>query len=213
MNSLAIANMLKTVLKTIISKMQTGFLRGRFIGENACFIYDILHITGITFNNVEIKLSQYADDTTLVLDGSRRSLMAALNTLETYVAISGLLVNTDKTQIVWIGKKRHSKEKIETGKNLIWGSSEFYLLGIQFSVSLDKINKLNFDPIIIKIRELLEKWKKRLLTPLGRITVLKSLILPKFNHLFISLPSPPEKTLKEINSIFLSLSGTTNQIR
>ena len=45
MNSLAIANMLKTVLKTIISKMQTGFLSGRFIGENARLIYDILHIT------------------------------------------------------------------------------------------------------------------------------------------------------------------------
>ena len=129
--------------------------------------------------------------------------MAALNMLETYGAISGLLVNTDKTQIVWIGKKRHSKEKIETGKNLIWGSSEFYLLGIHFSVSLDKLSQLNFDPIIIKIRELLEKWKKRLLTPLGRITVLKTLILPKFNHLFMSLPSPPEKTLKEINSLFL----------
>ena len=52
-------------------------------------------IRGISFNNAEIKLSQYADDTTLVLDGSKRSLMAALNTLETYGAISGLLVNTD----------------------------------------------------------------------------------------------------------------------
>ena len=44
-NSLAIANRLKTVLNTIISKMQTGFLSGRFIGENARLIYDILHIT------------------------------------------------------------------------------------------------------------------------------------------------------------------------
>ena len=52
-------------------------------------------IRGISFNNAEIKLSQYADDTTLVLDGSKRSLMAALNTLETYGAISSLLVNTD----------------------------------------------------------------------------------------------------------------------
>ena len=73
-------------------------------------------------------MSQYADDTTLILDGSRQSFLAALNTLETYGAISGLLVNTEKTQIVWIRKKRHSKEKLETGKYLIWGSSEFYLL-------------------------------------------------------------------------------------
>ena len=45
MNSLAIANRLKGVLKTIISKMQKGFLSGRFIGKNAHLIYDILHIT------------------------------------------------------------------------------------------------------------------------------------------------------------------------
>ena len=55
------------------------------------------NIVGITFNNAEIKLSQYADNTTLVLNGSKRSLLAALNMLETYGAISGLLVNTDKT--------------------------------------------------------------------------------------------------------------------
>ena len=41
-------------------------------------------------------MSQYADDATLVLDGSKQSLMAALNTLETYRAISSLLVNTCK---------------------------------------------------------------------------------------------------------------------
>ena len=63
-------------------------------------------------------MSQYADDTSLILGGSRQSLMATLNTFETYGAISGLLVNTDKMQIVWIGKKRHCKEKIETGKKI-----------------------------------------------------------------------------------------------
>ena len=55
-------------------------------------------VKGILFNNAEIKMSQYADNTTLVLYGSGQSLIAALNTLEIYRAISGLLVNTDKTK-------------------------------------------------------------------------------------------------------------------
>ena len=58
------------------------------------------NVKGILFNNTEIKMSQYADNTTLVLDGSGQSLRAALNTLEVYGAISGLLVNTDKMQTV-----------------------------------------------------------------------------------------------------------------
>ena len=52
------------------------------------------------------------DDITLVLDGSGQSLIAAaLSTLEIYGAISGLLVNTDKTQIVWIGKRNDTQRK------------------------------------------------------------------------------------------------------
>ena len=53
-------------------------------------------IKGISFNNTEIKMSQFGD-TTFILDGSRQSLTVALNMLETYGAISGLLVNSNKT--------------------------------------------------------------------------------------------------------------------
>ena len=67
-------------------------------------------------------MSQYADDTTLTLDGSEWSLITALNTLEIYAAVSGLLVNRDKTRIVWIGKKdtegekNRNREKSKLGK-------------------------------------------------------------------------------------------------
>ena len=42
------------------------------------------NISGILVNNKEIKLSQYADDTTLILDGSRESLTASLKTLDNF---------------------------------------------------------------------------------------------------------------------------------
>ena len=45
MKSFIIANRLKSVLDTIMSEMQTGFLNKRFNCENACLIYDILHFT------------------------------------------------------------------------------------------------------------------------------------------------------------------------
>ena len=37
-------------------------------------------IKGIYVDKNEVKISQYADDTTLILDGSRESLVAALQT-------------------------------------------------------------------------------------------------------------------------------------
>ena len=40
-----IAERIKLVLNKLISNDQTGFLSGRYIGENTRFIYDILHVT------------------------------------------------------------------------------------------------------------------------------------------------------------------------
>ena len=64
------------------------------------------NIKGIMIRQKEIKITQFADDTTIILNGTEDSLQAALNILEIFGNISGLRVNTEKTQIVWIGKKR-----------------------------------------------------------------------------------------------------------
>ena len=85
----------------------------------------------------EIKLCQFADDTTLILDGSKESLDSALNTIEIFGSISGLKMNTTKTK-VWIGRKKYCREKINTSFNLEWGSTTFDLLGITFSVNLNE---------------------------------------------------------------------------
>ena len=59
-------------------------------------------IKGIFCGSTEIKLSQFADDTTLILDGTSQSLQAALNVLEVFGSLSGLRVNTEK-KLKWYG--------------------------------------------------------------------------------------------------------------
>ena len=55
---------------------------------------------------------------------------------------------------------------------------------------------------IQKIKSLIKLWKRRYLTPLGKITVIRSILLPLLNHLFISIPNPNEKIMKELNDVF-----------
>ena len=160
-------------------------------------------IKGIKINKKEIKLTQFADDTTLVLDGTRSSLQATLNTLEIFGTLSGLRMNTVKTQIAWIGKRKHCKEKLNVTKDLVWGKDTFSLLGIKFSVDLYLVINLNYDPILDDISKSLNVWKKRFLTPLGKITVIKSLILSKLNHLFMSIPNPDQSVINKLQSTFL----------
>ena len=56
-------------------------------------------IKSIQINNKEFKLSQYADDTQPVLDGSKNSLKGVLRILKQYYIMSGLKINVDKTRV------------------------------------------------------------------------------------------------------------------
>ena len=63
-------------------------------------------IKGMFVNRREIKLSQYADDATLILcilDGTKESLKASLKTLDDFYEVSGLKLNDKKTEALWIG--------------------------------------------------------------------------------------------------------------
>ena len=75
-------------------------------------------IKGIYVDKNEVKISQYADDTTLILDGSRESLVAALQTLEDFSKISGLRLNDSKTEALWIGSKTGQEKNLFTRKGL-----------------------------------------------------------------------------------------------
>ena len=56
------------------------------------------------------KLTQFADDTTIILDGTSKSLQATLNILEIFGEISGLKMNSEKTKLIWIGSKTGTRK-------------------------------------------------------------------------------------------------------
>ena len=61
------------------------------------------NIRGINIANVECKLSQYADDTTIILDGFELSLSRTLLLLDNYAMSSGFKINYEKTEALWKG--------------------------------------------------------------------------------------------------------------
>ena len=60
-------------------------------------------------------------------------------------------MNTDKTKVIWIGRKKYSKDKFITNYNLIWGEEEFDLLDITFNVNLEITATKNYQKAPIKI--------------------------------------------------------------
>ena len=73
---------------------------------------------------------------------------------------------------------------------------------------------LNFTDKIANIITKINYWNPRSLTPIGRITVIKYLLLLSLNHLFISLPNPNEKLLKDLSELFFNFIWTgTSRIK
>ena len=75
--------------------------------------------------------------------------------------------------------------------------------------------ELNYNVKIDAIRKLFDNWSKRILTPLGKISVIKSLALSQLNYLLASLPNPGEIIMKRLNNMFYNFlwSGKPEKIK
>ena len=67
---------------------------------------------------------------------------------------------------------------------------------------LDKMLKLNYADKVVQNKTFYTIWRRRFLSPLGKITVIKSPLLPKLTHLLTALPNPDTETLNIISGIF-----------
>lgn len=145
-------------------------------------------IKGIKIDKFSNKLSQYADDTCIYLDGTTRSLKNSLDLLDQFAKYSGLKPNITKTQCIWLGSKTGSTDKICPEYDLIWTEGTFNVLGIVFTTDLIDMFELNFVEKFNEIKRLINTWSKRNLTVIGKITVIKTILLSKLVHLFAALP-------------------------
>ena len=96
-------------------------------------------IKGIQILNTAFVISQYADDTTMILGGSKTSLERCLHVFKLYADTSGLCINVDKTKLIWIGIEKNSEQVFCEDLNLCWDNSEFTLLEVKFTKKKKKI--------------------------------------------------------------------------
>ena len=160
-------------------------------------------IKGIEIHGTEIAVSQYADDTTLLLEGSLHAIKRLMSSiLSWFKNISGLGINVDKTKAVKIGALRDRSLPWEGKYGIEW-TDTFTVLGVEYNVNkMGDITNINIEKKINDIKNLIKLWQARKLSPYGKVTVIKSLFLSKITHLLLSLPSPTQTLFKEIDTLF-----------
>ena len=158
-------------------------------------------IKGFTIFDNEVKISQYADDTSLFMDGTQNCFEICIQTILEYAKYSGLSMNFDKTKVIWFGLNNEPPEIYMPHLNFEWNPVKFKILGIEFTTDLRNITENNLQIKIPEMQRELDSWSKRDITPFGKITVIKSLVLSKIVHILIALPSPNINIFKKINDM------------
>ena len=110
------------------------------------------NIKGILVDEHEIKISLYADDRTLILDGSMASFQNSLQILEFFRAISDLRLNYKNTEVLWIGANAESEEKLCPENDLRWMRDKGKTLGVWLSTDSEITLKANYEEKITKLK-------------------------------------------------------------
>ena len=109
-------------------------------------------------------LNQYADDMDVFSIYNQQSLDAIFDTINNFYYHTGFTVNYDKTKIYRMGSLRSSDAKLFTQNSVAWTSDPINILGIWVSNNYDEIIQKNYQPVLEKIKIILNSWKSRSLT-------------------------------------------------
>ena len=74
--------------------------------------------------------------------------------------------------------------------DLNWNLARFTVWGVMFSNDLHEIVPVHFQNKLNELRKVLHAWFRRSLTPFGKVTIFKLLIISRITCLLLNLPDP-----------------------
>lgn len=153
-------------------------------------------IEGMNMQHTQLKLLQYADDTTGLLK-DKKSAKFFLHTVEEFGLFSGLKLNKEKTEGMWLGSKRNNKSK---PLGIKWPDEPLRMLGVYISYDAERCKQKNFNEKLLKMKSIINMWSSRNLTLLGRAQIIKTYIISQLLYVS-SVLDVPEDIIKEVDNI------------
>ena len=126
--------------------------------------------------------------------------------LDNFSQISGLKVNYSKSELALLGRSRMEIYTHNFSPGMEMTLDKIKALGVNLPTNgkNEDLIKLNFEEKKQKIKDSVHSWSKRSLTLLGKVTIIKSLIIPQITYLLSILPNPEISYFKEIDKVIFS---------
>lgn len=139
--------------------------------------------------------------TQLYLADASQLLRRALDLFKDFGRFSGICTNWGKSVLFPL---HPSLPKGDTGTLLQW-VGEFTYLGIKISNTTHKFTEKNVQPLLYLLTVKCTAWRTLLLTPVGRVNLLKIVFLSKFLYFFHKTPSHiPRSFFRRLEGVLTS---------
>ena len=161
-------------------------------------------IQGLQFEGQNFLISQYADDTIILIEYCEETLREVINTLNIFSRYSGLKINYDKCQILPLGRIKHVFDRIPPECKIEWTQGPIRSLGIEICHRTEDLIKLNYTKTLKKMENILQMWGKRYLTLYGKVTILNSFVISQLVYQMSVLPSPTPEMIAQINTMIFN---------
>ena len=115
-----------------------------------------------------------------------------------YQALRSIL---KENKVIQIGVIRDNRMRMCEDLNLI-GSQEFTSIDINYDIeNMENITDYNIENKMKEIAKLIITWSGRNITPIGKIAIIKSLLISKSTHILFSLPTPSDDTITSLENL------------
>lgn len=95
------------------------------------------------------------------------------------------MINFTKAEGMWIVSSRNNKTK---PLGIKWPSKPIKALGVFYTYDQKLLLEKNFIENLDKIKKLINVWSSRGLSIYGKVTIIKSLVIPKFVYVASLMP-------------------------
>lgn len=166
---------------------------------------------GIRFPDYNLIISAYADDTLLYIRDPASNAPPVLREVVQFGGFSGLKINWTKS-VVFPLTPVTTPEELEFP--LTWTTEPVCYLGIQLHTDPEVICTENYGRAVGKLEADISRWIRLSLSLLGRISIMKMVLLPRFLFLFMNIPLLlPAHFFKYLRSLQIKLAWAGKQLR
>ena len=146
-------------------------------------------IKGIQIRKEKVKVSLFADDMILYTENLKDSIRKLLELISEFSKVAGYKINTQKSLAFLYTNNEKSEREIKESIPFTIATKRIKYLGIYLPKEMKELYTENYKTLMKEVKDHINRWRDIPCSCVGRINIVKMIILPKTIYRFNSIPN------------------------